>query len=390
MTVVIALLVGLFVLSGVAVVWRVVTMPMRLARSVQRLSGAVRQRQADKAAGKPVAPISLLAFAGLALAIGGLIVARTTSAIYGFGLMVIGMGVILIGSKMADAKWKSIHQSGYPQRQSGWAPGQAGDVSHGQFHDDGFDGGIGDTLDGRRTQAPGPRYNPAQPRNGVANGPPPQAGHVSDDPTGYSAAGTSRNWGTDTSSTPTRPNSTLILIGIGAAVVVTVLAAVAINTAADWNRHQAPNSGTRYTGGVNAVPGPDTPSTGSQFDTPATTMTAESRSAILGVSGTDGRGFVGHSARCDVGSTPAAAIRTAQSLAIVCQSSPGSYYYRGERLSDGAGLQLSGAVLADGGFDVTNPADGALYQVRPQMLTIISNGHVDSAEPALEYGSSAG
>lgn len=114
MTVVIALLVGLFVLSGVAVVWRVVTMPMRLARSVQRLSGAVRQRQADKAAGKPVAPISLLAFAGLALAIGGLIVARTTSAIYGLGLMVIGMGVILIGSKMADAKWKSIHQSGTP------------------------------------------------------------------------------------------------------------------------------------------------------------------------------------------------------------------------------------------------------------------------------------
>ena len=43
--------------------------------------------------------------------------------------------------------------------------------------------------------------------------------------------------------------------------------------------------------------------------------------------------------RC--GSTPAAAIRTANSLAIVCEAAPGSYYYRGERLSDGAQLQLA-------------------------------------------------
>jgi hypothetical protein len=109
--------------------------------------------------------------------------------------------------------------------------------------------------------------------------------------------------------------------------------------------------------------------------------------ALSGVSGTDTQGFVGHSARCDAGSTPAAAIRTANSLAIVCQTSPGSYYYRGERLSDGADLELANAYPAGGGFDVTNPADGAKYQVRPNMLTIISNGHVDSAEPALEYGS---
>ena len=43
-------------------------------------------------------------------------------------------------------------------------------------------------------------------------------------------------------------------------------------------------------------------------------------------------------------------------------------------------------VTSGGGFDVTNPADGARYQVRPDQLTISSNGHVDSSEPALEYG----
>ena len=129
------------------------------------------------------------------------------------------------------------------------------------------------------------------------------------------------------------------------------------------------------------------PSATTSTTTVTTTAASPSGVALSGVSGTDRQGFVGHSARCDAGSTPAAAIRTANSLAIVCQTSPGSYYYRGERLSDGADLQLANAYPSGGGFDVTNPADGAKYQVRPNMLTIISNGHVDSAEPALEYGS---
>lgn len=124
------------------------------------------------------------------------------------------------------------------------------------------------------------------------------------------------------------------------------------------------------------------PSTSS---TPTTSTPSTSSTPIPGVSGTDAQGFVGHSARCDEGSSPAALIRTANSLAVVCESGPGSYYYRGERLRDGANLQLSGATPTDGGYDVTNPADGARYEVRSDMLTIMSNGRVDSAEPALEY-----
>ena len=119
--------------------------------------------------------------------------------------------------------------------------------------------------------------------------------------------------------------------------------------------------------------------------TPTTTSPTTSGAPLPGVSGTDAQGFVGHSARCDAGSTPAAAIRTANSLAVVCQTGQGSYYYRGERLSDGANLQLANAVPAGGGFDITNPADGARYEVRPDHLTIYSKGRVDSAEPALEY-----
>ncbi|WP_232518810.1 sensor domain-containing protein [Mycobacterium intracellulare] len=102
----------------------------------------------------------------------------------------------------------------------------------------------------------------------------------------------------------------------------------------------------------------------------------------------DAQGFVGHTARCDPGTALAALIRTAQSLAVVCQTTPGNFYYHGERLSDGANIKLPNAVRSADGFDVTNPADGARYEVRPARLTIISNnGHVDSSEPALQYAS---
>jgi serine/threonine protein kinase len=131
---------------------------------------------------------------------------------------------------------------------------------------------------------------------------------------------------------------------------------------------------------------PPSTSSSSSATTTSTSPTA-SGAGIAGVSGTDSQGFVDHSARCDAGSTPAAAIRTANSLAIVCETAPGSYYYRGERLSDGAQLQLANAVPAGGGFDAVNPADGARYQVRPDQLTISSSRATDT-DPALEYGPS--
>jgi hypothetical protein len=116
---------------------------------------------------------------------------------------------------------------------------------------------------------------------------------------------------------------------------------------------------------------------------PAGSTTMPSLSRL--VDGADGLGFVGHPARCDPGNPPAAVVRTAQSLAVICQAGPSSFYYRGERIRDGANIELANAVRTSGGFDVTNPANGVRYEVRPQQLTILSNGHVDSAEPVLQY-----
>jgi serine/threonine-protein kinase len=128
------------------------------------------------------------------------------------------------------------------------------------------------------------------------------------------------------------------------------------------------------------------PSASSSSSSSAATST--SAAPLAGMSDTDAQGFVGHAARCDAGDSLAAAIRTASSLAVVCESSPGSYYYHGERLRDGANVELANAVPKDGGYDAVNPADGARYEVRPDELTILSGGHVDSAESALEWGAS--
>jgi serine/threonine-protein kinase len=180
-------------------------------------------------------------------------------------------------------------------------------------------------------------------------------------------------------------------LGLIAAIVVLFISAVVLAGILAFSDHPA-NTTAPTTLAVppstSTVTETTTPST-TETTTPSTTTTTPTTSGtpIPDVSGTDALGFVGHSARCDPGSTPAAAIRTSNSLAIVCQSSPGTYYYRGERLSDGAALQLSDAKPAGGGFDVTNPADGATYQVRPDRLRILSNGGVDSDEPALEFGS---
>jgi serine/threonine protein kinase len=118
-----------------------------------------------------------------------------------------------------------------------------------------------------------------------------------------------------------------------------------------------------------------------------TTPTTKTPSLSGPVQGADGLGFVGESARCDADDPPAMVVRTALSLAVVCQSGPGSFYYRGERISDGANIELADAVRTSGGFDVTNPADGTRYELRPQRLRIISNGHVDSSEPVLQFAS---
>jgi serine/threonine protein kinase len=164
-----------------------------------------------------------------------------------------------------------------------------------------------------------------------------------------------------------RPGSGTVILVAATILIFGVAAVLAAVLVVGTNRSGSPPR-------TSLAPPPPT-------STPTTTTEAPSGPVA------DDQGFVGHAARCESGDSPAVMIRTASSLAVVCRTGQGAFYYHGERLSDGANLQLANAVPSADGFDATNPADGARYEVRPDRLTIISNGHVDSSEPALPIAS---
>lgn len=166
-----------------------------------------------------------------------------------------------------------------------------------------------------------------------------------------------------------RTHLTLILVTVGLFGIAAVLAAMLAGGGDGGSTHET-------------LTAPTQPSVTSEEPTTTTT----SGSATANVSGTDAQGFVDHTARCPAGSAPAAVIRTASSLAVICQTGPDSFSYRGERLRDGANLQIPTAERSGSGFVAVNPADGARYEVGPDGLTISSYGKVDSSEPPLEYG----
>lgn len=167
-----------------------------------------------------------------------------------------------------------------------------------------------------------------------------------------------------------RTQLSLIVASVGLLGIAAVLAAVLASGGDSSSTHET-------------LTAPTPPNATSEVPTTTTTTAG---SATANVSGTDDQGFIDHTARCVEGTTPAAVIRTASSLAVICQSGPDSFSYRGERLSDGANLQIPTAERSGNGFVATNPADGARYEVGPDGLTISSYGHVDSSEPPLEYG----
>ncbi len=162
---------------------------------------------------------------------------------------------------------------------------------------------------------------------------------------------------------------------LSAAAVLTLIAGLVLSVKLVGDNHRSAAPGSQP---VKAAP-----------PAPSATPAPKTPSLSRPVRGADGLGFVDETARCDPGNPPAAVVRTAKSLVVVCQNLSGSYYYRGQRIQDGANIELSNAERVGDGFDVTNPVDGVLYEVRPNRLRIISYGHVDSSERVLEYATAS-
>jgi serine/threonine kinase PknH len=196
-------------------------------------------------------------------------------------------------------------------------------------------------------------------------------------------------------SIPAKTRSWLIPSAIAAGLALVLGAVGVVLVANSRNDSQTPSSAAPTTGyqipaAPSTNPSDELPSRGVAPTpyTPTTPNTTTATSRIASVPGTDQHGWIGYpEARCAEGTQPAALVRTTQSMVVVCEIGPGSFYYRGVRLSDGAGIELANAVRSSVGFDVTNPSDGTRYQIWPSTLTIISpNGQV-STEPVIEYSS---
>src|SRR6476620_5823695 len=69
---------------------------------------------------------------------------------------------------------------------------------------------------------------------------------------------------------------------------------------------------------------------------------------------TDDRGFINTAARCDAPKSAVAVGRTEQSLIAICVDRSGHYEYRGVRLKDNSGLNVTGALMKGGRYIAHN------------------------------------
>lgn len=97
----------------------------------------------------------------------------------------------------------------------------------------------------------------------------------------------------------------------------------------------------------------------------------------------DEQGFLSGGARCDSGDRAALVVRTEYSRAVVCTTAARHLYYRGVRVSDGAGIELGHVQPMPGGFVAINDRDPTRYEVTHGGLRIVQDGREISYEPAI-------
>jgi hypothetical protein len=110
------------------------------------------------------------------------------------------------------------------------------------------------------------------------------------------------------------------------------------------------------------------------------------------ISDADAHGFFvfGQGARCLGSDTAEMFMRTATSALVVCRSEIDRLYYRGYRISDGAGIDLYDVSRQPDGFVAVNAPDNARYVITSGGFQLIQNGTVVSSESAVEVGPAPG
>ena len=100
------------------------------------------------------------------------------------------------------------------------------------------------------------------------------------------------------------------------------------------------------------------------------------------VTGSDRQGFISNGPSCNANNPAVAVAITTGSRIVVCETGVGRYYYKGERVSDGAVIELDDPIRTREGFAASN--GDVVYQLSPSGLVILDGGSQIGSESAID------
>ena len=121
---------------------------------------------------------------------------------------------------------------------------------------------------------------------------------------------------------------------------------------------------------------------------PSTTPTSSTSAPAISTSSTsaypsDRQGYLDSAARCGTDEVLMVHGRTARALVAICVDGDADLFYRGERLSDGASVELPAGRASDGSIVATN--DGVTYSVSSAAFLVSAGDTVLYRDPWVEF-----
>ncbi|OYD67302.1 DUF4190 domain-containing protein [Rhodococcus sp. OK302] len=150
--------------------------------------------------------------------------------------------------------------------------------------------------------------------------------------------------------------------------------------------NEAANNSSTYSYTATTAPRTTTPHTTTPRPTTTVPHTTPAITTAAGplptVTGSDRQGFISNGPSCNSNNPAVAVAITTGSRIVVCETGVGRYYYKGERVSDGAVIELDDPIRTRQGFAASN--GDVVYQLSPSGLVILDGGSEVASESAVE------
>lgn len=128
---------------------------------------------------------------------------------------------------------------------------------------------------------------------------------------------------------------------------------------------------------------PTTPSTSTPATSPPATSVPSTSVPSTSAYPSDRQGYLDSAARCGTDEVLMVHGRTARALVAICVDGDAELLYRGERLSDGASVELPAGRASDGSIVATN--DGVTYSVSSAAFLVSEGDTVLYRDPWVEF-----